>query len=154
MAGLDGCRDLLSSGSGLGGEFLGVPAGLLVHKPGIYSPNEHVEEAEHLEEQHNYQVNKKKRHQNSGTETKTRRTVAQFHDSQTAEGFSQQTFHHLLCYQVQKSRNPAVCKNCLKNPSLPSLCPSSHHRDVEGSQGGELRDLAGDVAPPAQSERG
>lgn len=60
MAGLDGRRDRLSSRSGLGGEFLGVPAGLLVHKPGISSPNEHVEEAEHLEEQHNYQGNKKR----------------------------------------------------------------------------------------------
>lgn len=45
-------RDLLSSGSGLGGEFPGVPAGLLVHKPGVSGPDEHVEEAEHLAEQH------------------------------------------------------------------------------------------------------
>lgn len=158
VAGLDGCWDLLSSGSGLGGEFLRVPAGLLVHKPGISSPNEHVEEAEHLEEQHNYQGNMKKRHQNSGLETETKtlseHCCSQSHDSQTTEGLEQQTFHHLFCYQVQNSRNSAVSKNCLKNPSLPSQGPSSHHRDVEGSQVGILRDLAGDVAPPAQSERG
>lgn len=45
-------RDLLSSGSRVGGEFPGVPAGLLVHKPGVSGPDEHVEEAEHLEGQH------------------------------------------------------------------------------------------------------
>lgn len=31
---------------------------------------------------------------------------------------------------------------------------SSHHRDVEGPQVGELRDLTGDVAPLAQRQRG
>lgn len=71
-AGLDRCRGLLSSGSGLGREFLGVPAGLLVHKPGISSPNEHVEEAKDLEEQHSYQGNKKKRRRNLGSETNTK----------------------------------------------------------------------------------
>lgn len=54
VAGLDGCRDLLPSRSGLGGELPGVPAGLLVHKPGVSSPNQHVEEAKHLEEQQNH----------------------------------------------------------------------------------------------------
>lgn len=45
---LDGRGDLLPPGSGLGGEFPGVPAGLLVHEPGVPGPNEHVEETEHL----------------------------------------------------------------------------------------------------------
>lgn len=54
VAGLDGCRDLLPSWSGLGGEPPGVPAGLLVHKPGVSSPNQQVEEAKHLEEQQNH----------------------------------------------------------------------------------------------------
>lgn len=47
---LDGRRDLLPSRSGWGGEFLRVPAGLLVHKPGIACPHKHVEVAKHLEE--------------------------------------------------------------------------------------------------------
>lgn len=51
-AALDWRWDLLSSRYWLGGEFLGVPTGLLVHKPGISRPNEHVEEAKHLTEQH------------------------------------------------------------------------------------------------------
>ena len=46
---LDGRWDLLPSGSGLRGELLGVPARLLVHKPGVPSPHEHVEVAKHLE---------------------------------------------------------------------------------------------------------
>lgn len=90
---------------------MGVPAGLLVHKPGVSSPDQHVEEAEHLEEQHKDQGRRKKRHLKS--------------------------------------------KNRLKSPSRPSRPsrrPSSHHRDVEGSQAGELGDLAGEVA--AHSQRG
>lgn len=46
---LDGCRDLLPSRTGLRGEFLGVPAGLLVHKPGVARPYKHVEVAKHLD---------------------------------------------------------------------------------------------------------
>lgn len=34
------------------------------------------------------------------------------------------------------------------------LCVSSHHRDVEGSQIGELCDLTGDVVALAESQRG
>lgn len=52
LAVLNGRRDLLPSGSGLGGEFAGVPARLLVHKPGVSGPDQHVEEAEHLAGQH------------------------------------------------------------------------------------------------------
>lgn len=45
---LDGCRDLLPSRSRLRGDFLRVPTGLLVHKPGVACPNKHVEVAKHL----------------------------------------------------------------------------------------------------------
>lgn len=38
-------------------------------------------------------------------------------------------------------------------PSVKPLCISSHHGDVEGPHAGELRDLAGDVAPFAQRQR-
>lgn len=47
---LDGCRNLLPSMPWLGDEFLGVPTSLLVHKPGVAHPHEHVEVAKHLEE--------------------------------------------------------------------------------------------------------
>lgn len=64
VAGLDGCWDLLPSWSGLGGEPPGVPAGLLVHKPGVSSPNQQVEEAKHLEEQQNHPSLLVKTHKN------------------------------------------------------------------------------------------
>lgn len=47
---LDGCRDLLPSMARLGGEFLRVPASLLVHKPSVARPHKHAEVAKHLEE--------------------------------------------------------------------------------------------------------
>lgn len=47
---LDGRRDLLPSRSALRREFLGVPTGLLVHKPCVARPQKHVDVAKHLEE--------------------------------------------------------------------------------------------------------
>lgn len=47
---LDGRGDVLPSRSWLGREFLRVPTGLLVHKPGVARPHKHVEVAKHLEE--------------------------------------------------------------------------------------------------------
>lgn len=97
--------------------------------------------------------------QNSGLETETKtlseHCCSQSHDCvRLLKGYSSKLFTIYSITKFKNSRNSAISKNCLKNPSLPSPCPSSHHRDVEGSQVGELRDLTGDVAPSAQSERG